>query len=128
MRDVVAPATDVRVIVIQPHTLMRQGMVGILDAASDLQVVAHTGSLEEGIRMARDYQPDVVLVDVDVPEPDGVRVVAGLKPVLEGGRVLVMAERATEAQVERALGEGADGYTVKGVSVNELLETVRKVA
>lgn len=123
-----APTKTVEVLVIQPHMLMRQGMVGMLQSSDNLDVVADTGSLDEGIRLAQQLQPDVVVVDIDVPEPDGARTVTTLKQQLQGGRVLVIAERAGQAQVERALAAGADGYTLKATSLTEFVDTVRSVS
>ncbi len=123
-----APTQTVEVLVIQPHTLMRQGMVGMLQSSDNLDVVANTGSLDEGVRLAQNLQPDVVVVDIDVPEPDGARTVSTLKQQLQGGRVLVIAERAGQAQVERALAAGADGYTLKATSLTEFVDAVRTIS
>lgn len=117
-----------RVVVIQPHSLLRQGMISMLEASEDLQVVAHTGSAPEGMRFARDLGPDIVIVDLDTDEEEADRLIATLKGTLNGLRVLAMAERATPGQVERALGEGADGYTLKGVTTQEFAASVRQVA
>lgn len=118
----------IRVLVIQPHTLVRQGMVGILDASEGIQVVAHTGAAQEGLRLAADFRPDVVVMDADMPEGEGISLVGALKEATDGGHVLVVAEKAGQGLVERSLGDGADGFTLKDVTVGEFVEAVQRVA
>ena len=119
---------DVRALVVQPHTLVRRGMVEMLDAAEGLQVIAHSGSAAEAVRLAGDFQPDVVIVDADLPDEDGNDVVRAIREQLHEGKILVMAERATQSRVERTLGDGADGFTLKAIGVEEFLDTVTRVA
>lgn len=119
---------EIRTIVIQHQTLVRQGIVGMLDATGDIQVVAHAGSGEEGVRFARDFQPDVVVVDADLSNDEGQCLVAEIKEALTGGKVLVVADRATQALVERTLADGADGYTLKDVTAGDFLEAIRRLA
>lgn len=121
-----------RILVIQPQSLVRQGMVGLLDNTDDMQVIAHTGSADHGIDLAREFQPDVVIVDIDRAEDDSDNdndnVVPALREALEDGRVLVLADGAPQARVERSLAEGAGGYMLKEIPTGEFLEAIRRLA
>jgi DNA-binding NarL/FixJ family response regulator len=119
---------NVRVVVIQPQTLVRQGLVGMLDAAEGVQVVAHAGTVAEGARLVHDFRPDVVLLDIDLPDHDSLGAVATVKAAAADSRVLVMSERATEAQVQQVFTESASGYTMKGITVAEFVDAVVRVA
>jgi NarL family two-component system response regulator LiaR len=102
-------------------------MVRVLESLGGVQVVAHTGSADEGIAFAVDYQPDLVILDADITEQEPTDVVRKVKGSLEAGRVLLLSDRATHAHVERALAAGADGFTLKDVSVADFSDTVRRM-
>lgn len=123
--DVPAPT---RVLLVQPHSLVRQGMLRVLEGLEGFEVVAHTGSTDEGLKLAGDLRPDVVIVDADLPEQSAVDLCSAVKPLLGGGRVLLVAEEAAPSHVERALSAGADGYLLKEVTVEEFAEAIRLVA
>ncbi len=119
---------QIRILVIQSQSLVRHGMVGLLDGTDHMQVIAHTGSADHGVELAREFQPDVVIVDLDRAEGDYAHIAPRLDAVLEDGRILVLADAATQAAVERALAEGAQGYMLKGISAHEFLAAVRRLA
>jgi two-component system, NarL family, response regulator LiaR len=128
VESAVQEARMVRVVVVSPHALPRLGLVRLLEALPGVSVVAHTASPTDGRRLASEYSPDVVLVDGEHAATDGMRMVADLKTAAPDSRVLLLAERAAQIQVESALEAGVDGYTLKDISVSELAATLDRIA
>lgn len=131
MASTTGPATltaIVRILVIHPQTLVRQGLVSMFDTTDDLRVVAHTDSSEEGARLAHDFRPDVVVIDHSQAASTDGTTLSDLKSATGTGRVLVLAEHVSSGDVEVALRSGADGFTLTSISFIELLEGVRRLA
>lgn len=120
--------SDVRVVLVSPHALPRLGMARLLESIEGVVVVAHAGSAVDGQRLAEEYGPDVMVVDGELAASDGMRFVEDVKRAAPGTRVLVLAERAAQMQVESALEAGTDGYTLKDISVAELAEALERIA
>jgi DNA-binding NarL/FixJ family response regulator len=125
---VAAAHTDLRVVVVLKHTLPRLGLVRLLEAMEGTRVVAHAGSADEGARLATEFGSDVVLVDAQLADEDNMQIVERLKLGANGSRILLVADEVAHSQVERALEAGADGYTLKDISVSELASTIRRMA
>ena len=117
-----------RVLVALPHALVRQGLIRVLEGLPDVEVVAHTGDTDEALQLAQDFEVDLVVIDADLGGDGGIELAAQVKAVIDGAAVLVLADRPAWAQVERALGAGIDGFTVKDVTVSEFTDTVRRIA
>ena len=118
----------VRLVLISPHALPRLGLVRLVESIGDMEVVGHSGVTDDGVRLATEHHPDVVLVDAELAADDGMRVVDSLKTSAAHSRVLLLADRAAHMQVESALEAGADGYTLKDISLDELESAVRRIA
>lgn len=119
---------DVRVVLVSPHALPRLGMARLLESIEGVAVVAHAGTAGDGRRLAEEYGPDVVVVDGELAASDGMRFVEEVKRTAPAARVLVLADRAAQMQVESALEAGTDGYTLKDISVAELAEALERIA
>ena len=117
-----------RVVLVSPHELPRLGMTRLLESLDGIAVVAHTGSASDGSRLAQEYLPDVVLVDGELASDDNMRVVYDIKDRAPSVRVLMLAERAAQTQVETALEAGTDGFTLKDITPSELLTTLQRVS
>jgi NarL family two-component system response regulator LiaR len=124
----VATNTDVRVVVVVKHMLPRLGLVRLLEGLDGTRVVAHAGTAAEGGKLAAEFGSDVVLVDAQVADEDNMQIVEILKQRSDDCRVLLVADEVAQTQVERALEAGADGYTLKDISVQELASTIRRLA
>lgn len=120
--------SHVRLVLISPHALPRLGLVRILESMDDMEVVAHAGATADGVRLANEYHPDVVLLDAELAADDGMRVIDTIKTRAATSRVLLLADRAASMQVSSALEAGADGYTLKDITVEELEAAVRRIA
>ena len=128
MEAVAATAASLRVVVVLKHTLPRLGLVRLLEGIDGTRVVAHAGTADEGARLATEFSADIVLVDAQVADEDNMAIVERLKENVGTARVLLVADDVAQTQVERALEAGADGYTVKDISVQELALTIRRLA
>jgi len=124
----ISNGTHVRLVLILPHALPRLGLVRIVESMTDMEVVAHAGETADGVRLAHELHPDVVLVDAELAADEGMRVIDSLKKRSSESAVLLLAERASQMQVESALEAGADGYTLKDITVDELEMAVRRIA
>jgi NarL family two-component system response regulator LiaR len=124
---VAATQTDLRVVVVLKHMLPRLGLVRLLEGIEGTRVVAHAGTAAEGARLATEFGSDIVLVDAQLADEDNMEIVERLKQ--HGAtHVLLVADDVAQTQVERALEAGADGYTLKDISVQELASTLRRLA
>ncbi|MBO0812834.1 MAG: response regulator transcription factor [Microlunatus sp.] len=120
----------IRVLLVDDQALVRAGFRGLIDSASDIRVVGEAGNGGEAVAMARELVPDVVLMDLRMPEVDGVTATARITgdARLGGVRVLVLTTFTEEPEVFGALRAGASGFLVKDAEPEELLEAVRTVA
>jgi NarL family two-component system response regulator LiaR len=128
LEAVAATQADLRVVVVLKHTLPRLGLVRLLEGIDGTRVVAHAGTAAEGARLASEFASDVVLVDAELADDDNMQIVETLKERSATTHVLLVADEVAQTQVERALEAGADGYTLKDISVQELASTIRRLA
>src|SRR5205823_2540406 len=117
-----------RVVVVLKHTLPRLGLVRLLEGMDGTRVVAHAGTAVEGARIATEFSSDIVLVDAQLADEDDMHIVEYLKERSNGSRVLLVTDEVSQTQVERALEAGADGYTLKDITVQELASTMQRLA
>lgn len=117
----------IRVLVVDDHPVVRQGIVGVLGDEPDFQVVEAVGSAEEAVTAARRHRPDVVLLDLELPGKDGVAAIPELLAASPASRVLVFTAYATDERVIGAVEAGARGYLLKGASTDEINRGIRTV-
>ena len=118
----------IRVVVVDDHTLMRQGLVGLLDENPDLVVVGQAGDAAAAMDVIETTKPDVVLMDVGLPGVSGLDLTARVKRSVPDTQVLVVTMYEREDYLFEALRAGASGYVLKGADINDLLTAVRTVA
>ncbi len=128
MESAVQKERLVRVVLICPHELPRLGLVRLLESISGIAVVAHAATPDDGRRLTEEYLPEVVVVDGELASEDGMHIIEDLKRSAPSTRVLLLAERAAQMQVESAIEAGIDGYTLKDISVSELATTLERLA
>lgn len=120
----------IRVVVADDQALVRAGFVALLDAQDDIDVVAEADTGAQALAAAREHRPDVVLMDIRMPELDGLaatRAIAG-DPALSGVRVVVLTTFELDEYVFEAMRAGASGFLVKHTEPAELVRAVRVVA
>ncbi len=115
----------IRVVVVDDHTLIRQGIVGLLESQPDIEVIGQAGSGQEAIALATDLAPEVVLMDISMPGISGLHATREIKARCPGVQVLILTIHDREDYLYQALRAGASGYVLKGADVNDLLAAVR---
>lgn len=117
----------VRLVVIEDQTLVREGMIAMLEAEEGIEVVGQSTTGREGIRVCAAERPDVVLLDLGLPDIAGLEVLRTLKADQPEVRVIVVTVHDEEGYVSEALRAGADGYMLKTINHVELQDAVRRV-
>lgn len=115
----------IRVLVVDDHTLIRQGIVGLLASQGDIEVVGEAGSGQEAMVATIELAPDVVLMDITMPGISGLDAAAEIKRRRPDVRVLMLTIHDREDYLFQALRAGASGYVLKGADVQDLLAAVR---
>jgi DNA-binding NarL/FixJ family response regulator len=121
-----APVT--RVVIFDDHAVLRAGLRLLLDAQPDIEVVAEAASGEEAVELARLLEPDVVLLDIVMPERDGVDVLPELLAAAPGARILMLSMQDDPVYVRSSFASGASGYVPKEAADVELVRAVREIA
>ena len=118
----------IRVLVVDDHPVVRSGIVALVDAAPDLDVVGTAATGEEAVRLVPALAPDIVLMDLRLPGIDGDEATAQILEVAPGVRVVVLTTYENDDAILRAIGAGASGYLLKASPEEELLAGIRAVA
>lgn len=116
-----------RILVADDHTLIRKGIVELLAAQPDMEVVAEAGNGQEAIDRAATVLPDVVLMDIGMPQLSGLDATHEIKNRFPDVRVLMLTMHDREDYLFQALRAGAAGYILKGADVQDLLSAIRSV-
>lgn len=116
------------VLLVDDHPVVREGLRAMISAESDLTVVGEAGTGAVGVAMAESLCPDVILMDLRLPDIDGVTATERILTVLPKVRVLVVTTYESDADILRAVEAGAAGYLLKDASRAELAEGVRDAA
>jgi two-component system response regulator NreC len=119
--------TKVRIVVADDHTLIRRGIVGLLDAQPDMTVVGEAGTTREALERVAELRPEVVLMDITMPDGTGIEAAREIKARFPGIPVLILTVHDREDYLFQALRAGAAGYILKGADVQDLLTAVRTV-
>lgn len=120
-------ADEIRVLVVDDHAVVRDGLRVFLDLVPDIEVVGEAKNGIEAIEQVKSLQPDVVVMDVVMPELDGIAATKTLRENSPSVRVLALSSFTDEERVLPALAAGADGFLTKGTSPNEIGEAIRRV-
>jgi DNA-binding NarL/FixJ family response regulator len=118
----------IRVFLIDDHELVRRGLKGLLEAEADIDVVGEAGTSESAIDRMKALQPDVALLDVRLPDGDGVSLCRDIRSVLPGTACLMLTAYSDDKALMGAIMAGAAGYVMKQTSGSELVGAVRTVA
>ena len=113
---------------IDDHTLIRRGLVALLQQYPDLQVVGEAGDAGQALRLLPALRPDVVLLDNHLPGVRGVDAIAGLRQASPGSRIIMLTVSEDGADLASALRHGAQGYLLKSIDGDLLAEAVRRAA
>jgi DNA-binding NarL/FixJ family response regulator len=118
----------IRVLIADDHPLFRGGLRSLLESVEDLEVCGEATTGEEAVELARSSSPDVVVMDLNMPELGGIEATRRIVETAEGVHVLVMTMHEDDEAVFAALRAGAHGYVLKGAHQDETLRAIRAVA
>jgi len=118
---------SIRVLVVEDHHVVRQGLVALLKVAGGLQVVGEAADGVEAIAQFRKHQPDVTLIDLRMPRLSGVEVIERIRMETPAARFIVLTTYDGDEDIYRALQAGARAYLLKGMTSDELIATIRMV-
>ena len=118
----------IRVLIIEDHNVVRQGLIALINLAEGIQVVGEAADGVEAIAQYRKHQPDVTLVDLRLPKMGGVEVIQRVRSETPNARFVVLTTYDGDEDIYRALKSGAKAYLLKGMTSEELISTIREVA
>ena len=118
----------IRIVLVDDHPVVRHGLRGMLDAEPDLSVVGEASSGPEGVTLVESLRPEIVLMDLRMPDGDGVTATEQIVRRVPGVRVLVLTTYESDRDILRAIEAGAGGYLLKDASPGELAAAVRAAA
>lgn len=117
----------IRVLTVDDHPLLREGIAALVNAESDMKLVAEASNGVDAVEKFRLHRPDVTLMDIQMPELNGVEAISRIQSEFPGARIIVLTTYSGDAQVVAALRAGARAYILKGHVHRELLDTIRTV-
>lgn len=120
-------ANVITVLVVDDHPFMRSGLAGEINSQPDMRVVAEANDGRECLEKFKKYVPDVTLLDLRMPNMNGLDALKAIRTVKSDARVIILTTLVADVQVYRALQAGAMGYLLKSLLQNELVDTVRAV-
>jgi len=115
----------IRVLIVDDHTVVRDGLNALLSAEPSMQVVGSAPDGVEALKLAKELKPDVILLDLVMPRMDGVQATIEIKRIFPDARILVLTSFAENHMVFSAIKAGAIGYLMKDTSSDELIQAIR---
>ena len=109
------------VLLVEDHELFRMGLSMLLSKEESINLVAEASDGLDGVKKARDFEPNVILMDIGLPDMDGIEATQRIKDFLPDSKVLIITSRNTESDVFEAFKAGADGYIMKGASPEQTI-------
>src|SRR6476661_5524990 len=117
-----------RILLVDDHRVVRAGLRMLLDAEDDMEVVDEAGDIRGAVFMTRRHAPDLILLDVRLPDGDGVEAIGKLQAEAPEAKVLILSMEDDAHHVRHAFANGAGGYVLKDAAEEELANAVREVA
>ncbi|MBD1908939.1 response regulator transcription factor [Funiculus sociatus GB2-A5] len=117
----------IRVLVVDDHPVVRQGLVGMLEEVPDILVVGQAGNGQEALAVFRQEQPDATLMDLRMPHMDGVAAITAICTEFPAARIIVLTTYEGDEDIYQGLRAGAKGYLLKDAEPEELLAAIRAV-
>ncbi|HEX6433616.1 MAG TPA: response regulator transcription factor [Gemmatimonadales bacterium] len=120
--------TPIRIVIADDHPIFRAGLQGLLSAQSDFQVVGEAANGREAVSVVRHTTPEVLLMDLQMPELDGVSATREVRQTSPGTRILILTTYDSDGDILRAVEAGATGYLLKDTPREELFKAIRATA
>ncbi len=120
-------SSPIRLMLIEDHQMVRQGLVALLSGSDGLEVVGSVGDGIEGVKMFRALRPDITLIDLQLPKLSGVETIRAIRSEFPEARFIVLTTYDGEEDIYRAMQAGARAYLLKGMPLEELITTIHAV-
>ena len=120
-------ASPIRILAVDDHPLLREGIAALVNSEPDMTLIAQAANGREALEQFRKHRPDVTLMDLQMPEMNGVNAMIAIRDEFPQARIVVLTTYNGDTEVLRALRAGARGYLLKNLLRRELLETIRAV-
>ncbi len=117
----------IRILIVEDHNIVRQGLVALLNTVPDLRVIAEAFDGEEAVAAHRRHKPDITLMDLRLPKLGGADAIARIRTETPAARIIVLTTFDGDEDIFRAIQAGAKGYLLKGMDLDELTEAIRSV-
>ena len=122
------PEDRIRILIADDHPVVRDGLVAMLSTQGDFQVIGEAATGRETVSRALELRPDVLLLDLEMPDMDGVHALEEIRQQFPGIQVIVLTAFDTDERILSALKSGASGYLLKGVPRQEIFHAIRTVS
>ena len=121
-------SAPLRILIVDDHPLMREGLALVLEASGKMEVVGHAGDGVEAVRLFARLQPDITLMDLQMPKLNGVEAITSIRSQSPKARIIVLTTYAGDTRALRALKAGASGFLLKNSVRKDLLEAIQVVS
>ena len=120
-------AGAIRILTVDDHPMLREGIAAVLASEPDMVLIAEAANGREAIEQFRTHRPDVTLMDVQMPEVNGIDAIVKIREEFPDARIIVLTTYTGDAQAARAFKAGASGYMLKNMVRKELIDTIRSI-